>query len=86
MKSFKVIEVIINEHDGDSCEYVTRIDVNQYGKIVISTSPNVLDAMKFMDEAYNKESVIQEQMLNLVKSYFPKKDYTIAYHTVKIVY
>lgn len=84
MKSFKVIEVKINEHDGDSYEYVTRIDVNHYGKIVISTSPSVLDAMKFMDEAYNNKSVIREQMLNLVKSYFPKKNHTISYRTLII--
>lgn len=83
-KSFKVIEVKINEHDGDSYEYVTRIDVNHYGKIVIGTSPSVLEAMKFMDEAYNEELIIHEQMLKLVKSYFPKKNHTIQYRTVTI--
>ena len=83
-KSFKVIEVKINEHDGISYEYVTRIDVNHYGKIVIVTSPGVLDAMKFMDEAYNEELIIREQMLKLVKSYFPKKNYTISYRTLTI--
>ena len=30
MRSFKVIEVKENEYDGDSYEYVTKIDVNQY--------------------------------------------------------
>lgn len=54
MKRFKVIEVKINEHDGDSYNYVTKIDVNHHGKIVIGTSPSVLDAMKFMDETYNE--------------------------------
>lgn len=84
-KSFKVIEVKINERDGDSYEYLTKIDVNQYGKIVICTSPSVLDAMKFMDEAYNdKETLLREQMLNLVKSYFPKKNHTISYRTLTI--
>lgn len=84
-KSFKVIEIKINEHDGDSYEYVTKIDVDYYGKIVICTSPSVLDAMKFMDEAYNdKETLLREQMLNLVKSYFPKKNHTISYRTLTI--
>lgn len=83
-KSFKVIEVKINERDGDSYDYVTRIDVDHYGKIVICTSPSAFDAMKFMDEAYNEESIIQEQMLNLVKSYFPKKNHTISYRTLTI--
>lgn len=83
-KSFKVIQVKINEHDGDSYDYVTKIDVDHYGKIVIVTSPSVLDAMKFMDEAYNKELIIREQMLNLVKSYFPKKNHTISYRTLTI--
>lgn len=83
-KSFKVIEVKINERDGDSYDYVTRIDVDDYGKIVIITSPSVLDAMKFMDEAYNEELIIHEQMLNLVKSYFPKRNHTISYRTLTI--
>lgn len=83
-KSFKVIEVKINEHDGISYDYVTRIDVDHHGKIVIGTSPSVLDAMKFMDEAYNEELIIREQMLNLVKSYFPKKNHTISYRTLTI--
>ncbi len=85
MKSFKVIEVKINEHDGISYEYVTKIDVNHYGKIIIGTSPSVLDAMKFMDDAYfvpEKEN--REQMLKLVKSYFPKKNHTISYRTLII--
>lgn len=83
-KSFKVIEVKVNEHDGVSYDYVTRIDVNHYGKIVIGTSPSVLEAMKFMDEAYNEELIIREQMLKLVKSYFPKKNHTISYRTLNI--
>lgn len=83
-QAFKVIEVKINEHDGDSYYYVTRIDVDHHGKIVIVTSPSVLDAMKFMDEAYNEELIIREQMLNLVKSYFPKKNHTISYRTLTI--
>ena len=83
-KSFKVIEVKVNEHDGVSYDYVTRIDVNHYGKFVIGTSPSVLEAMKFMDEAYNEELIIREQMLKLVKSYFPKKNHTISYRTLNI--
>lgn len=84
MRRFKVIEVEINEHEGISYEYVTRIDVNHYGKIVIGTSPSVLDAMKFMNETYNEELIIREQMLKLVKTYFPKKNHTISYRTLTI--
>ena len=83
-KSFKVIEVKINEHDGVSYDYVTRIDVDHHGKIVIGTSPSVLEAMKFMNEAYHEELIIREQMLNLVKSYFPKKNHTISYRTLTV--
>lgn len=85
-KSFKVIEVKINEHDGDSYDYVTRIDVDQYGKIVIITSPSVLDAMKFSDYSIytEQEKENREQMLKLVKSYFPKKNHTISYRTLTI--
>ena len=83
-KSFKVIEVKINERDGNSYDYVTKIDVDSYGKIVVITSPSFLDAMKFMDEAYNEELIIRDQMLNLVKSYFPKKNHTISYRTLTV--
>ena len=83
-KSFKVIEVQINEHDGISYDYVTRIDVDHHGKIVIITSPDVLDAMKFMAETCNKEFIVREQMLNLVKSYFPKNNYTVSYRTLTV--
>ena len=83
-ESFKVIEIKINERDGDSYDYVTRIDVDHHGKIVIGRSPSVLDAMKFMDEAYNEELIIRKQMLNLVKSYFPKKNHTISYRTLTV--
>lgn len=83
-RSFKVIEIEINEHDGISYDYVTRIDVDHHGKIVITTSPDVLDAMKFMVETCNKEFIIRERMLNLVKSYFPKNNYTISYRTLTI--
>ena len=83
-KSFKVIEVKIDEHDGISYDYVTRIDVDHHGKIVIVTSPDVLDAMKFMVETCNKEFIVREQMLNLVKSYFPKNNYTVSYRTLTV--
>ncbi len=84
MKSFKVIEIKNNGHDGVSYEYVTKIDVSYYGKIVIVTSPNVLDAMKFVDEAYYEEKEKRELMLKLVKTHFPKNDYTISYRTLNI--
>ena len=86
MQNFKVIEVKENEYDGDSYEYVTKIDVNQYGNIVVCTSSNVLNAMKFSDYAtYVKdEKKNRELILKLVKSYFPKKNHTISYRTLII--
>ena len=86
MQSFKVIEVKKNEYDGDSYEYVTKIDVNQYGNIVVCTSSNVLDAMKFSDYAVyvGQEKEKRELMLKLVKTHFPKKNHTISYRTLNI--
>ena len=86
MQSFKVIEVKENKYDGDSYEYVTKIDVNQYGTIVVCTSPNVLNAMRFSDYvAYvGKEKENRELILKLVKSYFPKKNHTVSYRTLNI--
>lgn len=86
MQSFKVIEVKENEYDGDSYEYVTKIDVNQYGNIVVCTSSDVLNAMKFSDYAtyFGAEKENRELILKLVKSYFPKKNHTISYRTLNI--
>lgn len=84
MKEFKVIEIKEIERDGDSYEYVTKIDVNQHGRITVSTSPNVLDAMKFGDYGIEIENFLRESLLNLVKTYFPKKNHVIQYRTVII--
>lgn len=84
MKNFKVIEVTVNEHDGDSHEYVTKIDVDQYGQITILTSPDVLVAMRFRDYVTENEKLLHNQLLNLVKTYFPKKNHIIQYRTVTI--
>jgi len=85
-KSFKVIEVKINEHDGISYDYVTRIDVDQYGNTVIITSPDVLNAMKFSNYSVyiEQEKENRELMLKLVKSYFPKENHTISYRTLTV--
>lgn len=85
-ESFKVIEVKINEHDGDSYYYVTKIDVDQYGNIVIITSPDVLNAMKFSNYSiYNEqEKENRELILKLVKTYFPTKNHTISYRTLTV--
>ena len=84
MESFKVIEVTISEHDGDSHKYVTKIDVNQYGQIIIMTSSNILDAMRFNDYVIENEKSLHDQLMNLIKTYFPKKNHTIRYRTVTI--
>ena len=83
-QSYKVIEVKIKEHNGDSYDYVTKIDVDHHGKIVIFTSSDVLNAMKFSDYSIytEQEKENREQMLKLVKSYFPKKDHMISYRTL----
>jgi len=83
MNKFKVIEIKTIERDGDSYEYVTKIDVDQYGRIVIVTSPGVLNAMRFSDYDGNEKS-LRDQLLNLVKTYFPKKNHTIQYRSVTI--
>lgn len=85
-QSFKVIEVKINEYDGDSYYYVTKIDVDQYGNIVIGTSSDVLNAMKFSNCSIyiEQEKENRELILKLVKTYFPKKNHTISYRTLTV--
>ena len=84
MNEFKVIEIKEIEYDGDSYEYVTKIDVSQYGQITILTSPNILNAMRFSDYVVENEKSLRNQLLNLVKTYFPKKNHIIQYHTVTV--
>lgn len=86
MNEFKVIVIKEIEYDGDSYEYVTKIDVNQYGQITIFTSPNILNAMKFSDYVVENENEksLRNQLLNLVKAYFPKRNHTIQYCKVTI--
>lgn len=91
MKEFKVIQIKTSEFDGrmyyDLYEYVSKIITDSHGYIKITTCGDVLDAMRFIIEDNNIiEYKFQENMLNFVKSYFPKKDYEITYHTVEIVY
>ena len=85
-QSYKVIEIKINEYDGISYDYVTRIDVDHHGKIVIVTSPDVLEAMKFSDCSIyiEQEKETHELILKLVKSYFPKENHTISYRTLTV--
>lgn len=85
-QSYKIIEIKINEHDGDSYYYVTRIDVDHHGNIVIITSSDVLNAMKFSDYStyIEQEKENREQILKLVKTYFPKKNHRISYRTLTI--
>ena len=85
-QSFKVIEVKINEHDGDSYYYVTKIDIDKYGNTVIIKSPDVLNAMKFSNYSIytEQEKENRELILKLVKSYFPKKNHTISYRTLTV--
>lgn len=92
MKEFKVIQIKKTEFDprmfGESYEYVSGIITDDVGNIKISTCGDVLTAMRFNDwEVLDEhEKKLRDKFLDLVKSYFPKKDYTIKYHTVKIVY
>lgn len=92
MKEFKVVQIKITEIDprmcGESYEYVSGIITDDMGNIKITTCGDVLNAMRFNDwEVLNEhEKKLRNQFLELVKSYFPKKNHTITYHTVKIVY
>lgn len=92
MKEFKVIQIKTSEFDGrmyyDSYEYVSKIVTDDQGNLKVLTVGDVLNAMRFNDwhVLEDHEKKLRDKFLDLVKSYFPKKDYTITYHTVKIVY
>lgn len=92
MKEFKVIQIKTSEFDGrmyyDSYEYVSKIITDDQGNLKVLTSGDVLNAMRFNDWHVldDHETKLRDKFLDLIKSYFPKKDYEITYHTVKIVY
>ncbi len=92
MKEFKVIQIKKTEIDprmfGESYEYVSGIITDNVGNIKVTTCGDIFTAMRFnnwkvLDE---HEKKLRNQLLELVKSYFPKKNHTISYHDVKVVY
>lgn len=92
MKEFKVIQIKKTEFDGrmygDSYEYVSGIMTDDRGNIKITTRGDILEAMRFNDWEVvdDHEKKLRNQLLELVKSYFPKKDHIISYHDVKVIY
>ena len=91
MKEFKVIQIKKTEFDprmfGESYEYVSGIITDDVGNIKITTCGDVLTAMRFNDWKVldEHEKKLRNQLLELVKSYFPKKDHTISYLEVELV-
>ena len=87
-QSYKVIQVKISEMLGDSYEYVSKITTDDIGNIKVLTSGDILMAMRFNDwEVLDlHEKKLRNKLLDLIKSYFPNKDYEITYHNVKICY
>lgn len=83
---FYVIEVKIEEFDGIRYEYVTSVDVNSIGRITVNTSSAPLEAIRFNSWGVNNESEnkLREQYINMVKSYFPKKNHQISYKLVTV--
>lgn len=83
---FYIIEIKIAEFYGDCYKYVTGIEVNSDGRIIVNTSLDPLKAARFNSWGVNNDSdkKLCEQYINLVKSYFPKKNYKISYKLVTV--
>ena len=83
---FYIIEIKIAELDGDYYEYVTGIEVNSNGFIIVNTSNDPLNAIRFNTWGVNNksENKLREQYINMVRNYFPKKNYQISYKFVTV--
>lgn len=83
---FYVIEIKIAEFEGDCYEYVTSVDVNSNGCITVNTSLDPLKGIRFNNWGVNHESEkkLREQYINMVRSYFPKKNHQISYKLVTV--
>ena len=86
---FYIIEIKIEEFDGIRYEYVTSVDINSIsynGCITVNTSSDPLKAIRFSDWGVNHEpeNKRREQYINMVKSYFPKKNHQISYKLVTV--
>ena len=83
---FYVIEIKIAEFNSDYYKYVTSVDVNSHGCIIVNTSGDPMEGIRFNSWGVNNESEnkLREQYINLVKSYFPKKNYEISYKLVTV--
>ena len=92
MKEFKVIQIKKTEFDprmyGESYEYVSGIMTDERGNIKITTCGDILEAMRFNDWKVldERENKLRNQMLELVKSYFPKKNHTCKSCLLKLLY
>lgn len=85
---FYVIEIKITEFNGDCYEYVTSIDVNSNGCITVNTSSDPLEGIHFSDWGANHEfeKKLREQYIDMVRSYFPKKNHKISYKLVTVTW
>lgn len=83
---FYVIEIKIEEFDGIRYEYVTSVDVNSIGRITVNTSSDPLEGIRFSDWGVNHEpeKKLREQYIDMVRSYFPKKNHQISYKLVTV--
>ena len=88
-QTFNVIEIKFSgDFLGDSYEYVSQIITDNNGNITIIKSEDIFKAMKFNDWSVHDEheKKLRKKLLEFVKSYYPKKNYMISYHNVKINY
>lgn len=85
---FYVIEIKIEEFDGIRYEFVTSVDVNSIGRITVNTSSDPLKAIRFTDWGFNHEpeKKLREQYIDMVRSYFPKKNHQISYKLVTVTW
>lgn len=83
-KIIRITETTEGPYGGMRCSYVTGVNVDKNGRIQISTSNLAMDAMMFMNTENTEINRTIDSFVNMVKTYFPKKNYKIELITLTV--
>ena len=83
-KVIRITETTEGPYGGMSYSYVTGVNVDKNGRIQILTANLAIDAMMFMNTDNIEINRTIDSFVNMVKTYFPKRNYKIELVTLTV--
>ena len=83
-KVIRITETTEGPYVGMSYSYVTGVNVDKNGRIQILTANLAIDAMMFMNTDNIEINRTIDSFVNMVKTYFPKRNYKIELVTLTV--